>query len=156
MKCPFCQRDGSRVRNSRPSDEGMATLRRRECPWCGARFSSIERIHLRDLTVVKRSGQNEPFNKDKLREAMHVALRRRPIENHRIEQAVYNIIRDIEECHAQTITSQELGEYALQALSKLDPVAVVRFASVYRDFKTPQEFVDFVEEHLHTLMKKSS
>jgi transcriptional repressor NrdR len=140
MRCPFCGSENSQVKDSRPSDENSAIRRRRVCSDCGGRFTTFERVQLRDLTVVKRSGRKVPFDRDKLARSVSVAMRKRPIEPERIDRLVSGLVRQIESSGESEITSAEIGELVMAALRELDPVAYVRFASVYRDFRDAADF----------------
>jgi transcriptional repressor NrdR len=140
MRCPFCGSENSQVKDSRPSDENSAIRRRRICSDCGGRFTTFERVQLRDLIVVKKSGRKVPFNRDKLSRSVEIALRKRPIEPERIERLVTGLVRQLESSGETEITSAEIGELVIAALRELDPVAYVRFASVYRDFRDASDF----------------
>jgi transcriptional repressor NrdR len=140
MRCPFCGSENSQVKDSRPSDENSAIRRRRVCSDCGGRFTTFERVQLRDLTVIKRSGRKVPFDRDKLARSVSVAMRKRPIEPERIDRLVSGLVRQIESSGESEISSAEIGELVMAALRELDPVAYVRFASVYRDFRDAADF----------------
>lgn len=140
MRCPFCGSENSQVKDSRPSDENSAIRRRRVCSDCGGRFTTFERVQLRDLIVVKRSGRRVPFDRDKLARSVEIALRKRPIEPERIERLVTGLVRQLESSGETEISSAEIGELVMAALRELDPVAYVRFASVYRDFREAADF----------------
>jgi transcriptional repressor NrdR len=146
MRCPFCGSEDSQVKDSRPSDENSAIRRRRVCADCGGRFTTFERVQLRDLVVVKKSGRKVPFNRDKLSRSIEVALRKRPIEPERIERLVTGLVRQLESSGETEITSAEIGELVIAALRELDPVAYVRFASVYRDFRDAADFQAVLRE----------
>ena len=146
MRCPFCGSENSQVKDSRPSDENSAIRRRRICSDCGGRFTTFERVQLRDLIVVKKSGRKVPFNRDKLSRSIEVALRKRPIEPERIERLVTGLVRQLESSGETEITSAEIGELVIAALRELDPVAYVRFASVYRDFRDTADFQAVLRE----------
>ncbi|MBS0386188.1 MAG: transcriptional repressor NrdR [Proteobacteria bacterium] len=146
MRCPFCQNEDSQVKDSRPTEDGAAIRRRRQCDRCGSRFTTFERVQLRDLIVLKRSGRRVPFDRDKLARSLQVALRKRPIEPEQIEQMISGIVRKLESSGESEITSETIGEMVMDALANLDPVAYVRYASVYRDFKETSDFADFIEE----------
>jgi transcriptional repressor NrdR len=146
MRCPFCQNEDTQVKDSRPTEDGAAIRRRRQCDKCGSRFTTFERVQLRDLIVLKRSGRRVPFDRDKLARSLTVALRKRPIEQDQIEQMISGIVRKLESSGESEITSQTIGEMVMEALQNLDPVAYVRYASVYRDFKETSDFADFIEE----------
>lgn len=140
MRCPFCGSENSQVKDSRPSDENSAIRRRRVCADCGGRFTTFERVQLRDLVVVKKSGRKVVFDRDKLSRSIEVALRKRPIEPERIERLVTGLVRQLESSGETEISSAEIGELVIAALRELDPVAYVRFASVYRDFRDASDF----------------
>jgi transcriptional repressor NrdR len=146
MRCPFCGSEDSQVKDSRPSDENSAIRRRRICSDCGGRFTTFERVQLRDLIVVKKSGRKVPFNRDKLSRSIEVALRKRPVEPERIERLVTGLVRQLESSGETEITSAEIGELVIAALRELDPVAYVRFASVYRDFRDTADFQAVLRE----------
>jgi transcriptional repressor NrdR len=140
MRCPFCGSEDSQVKDSRPSDENSAIRRRRICSDCGGRFTTFERVQLRELTVIKRSGRKVLFDRDKLSKSISVAMRKRPIEPERIDRLVSGLVRQLESSGETEITSAEIGELVMAALRGLDPVAYVRFASVYRDFRDAADF----------------
>ncbi|MFN4088460.1 MAG: transcriptional regulator NrdR [Alphaproteobacteria bacterium] len=144
MRCPFCQHDDTQVKDSRPTEDNTAIRRRRFCPGCGARFTTFERIYLRELMVVKSNGQREPFNRDKLERSMRVALRKRPVEDDRVERVISSLVRQLETSGETEIPAKKIGEGVMAALSTLDPVAYVRFASVYKNFREAKDFEDFV------------
>jgi transcriptional repressor NrdR len=144
MRCPFCGHDDTQVKDSRPTDDNAAIRRRRFCPSCGSRFTTFERVQLRDLTVVKKSGKRVPFDRDKLAKSIQIATRKRPIDSERIERIVSAIVRRLESTGESEITSDQIGEQVMDALYALDPVAYVRFASFYRNFREVKDFEDFV------------
>lgn len=144
MRCPFCHHDDSQVKDSRPTEDGSAIRRRRQCPACGARFTTFERIQLRDLVVLKKSGKKELFDREKLASSVLVACRKRDIESERLEKLVTSIQRQLEATGDQEIEADRIGELVMEGLAKLDPVAYVRFASVYKDFREAQDFETFV------------
>jgi len=146
MRCPYCSRDDTQVKDSRPTEENTAIRRRRICPDCGGRFTTFERVQLRELTVVKRSGRRVPFERDKLSRSVQVALRKRPIEPERIERMVSGIVRQLESSGESEVTSSTIGALVMEALRGLDPVAYVRFASVYRDFREAADFQEVLGE----------
>ncbi len=146
MRCPFCQNEDTQVKDSRPTEDGAAIRRRRQCDKCGSRFTTFERVQLRDLIVLKRSGRRVPFDREKLARSLEVALRKRPIDQDQIEQMISGIVRKLESSGESEITSETIGEMVMEALANLDPVAYVRYASVYRDFKETSDFADFIEE----------
>ena len=144
MRCPFCSNDDTMVKDSRPAADNSAIRRRRQCPNCGARFTTSERVQLRELTVVKGNGQREPFDRDKLVRSMQVALRKRPVDADRLERAVNGIVRRLESSGESDVATKVIGEMVMDALKGLDQVAYVRFASVYRNFHEAKDFEDFV------------
>ncbi|HEY8964709.1 MAG TPA: transcriptional regulator NrdR [Alphaproteobacteria bacterium] len=144
MRCPFCSHEDSQVKDSRPADDSAAIRRRRECPSCGGRFTTFERIQLRELMVNKNNGSKEPFEREKLIRSLRTPLRKRPVTGEQIERAVNGIVRQLETVADGEITSREIGELVMQALAQLDQVAYVRYASVYRDFKEVTDFRDFL------------
>ncbi len=144
MRCPFCLNDDSQVKDSRPTEDGGAIRRRRQCPACGARFTTFERIQLRELVVVKKSGKREVFDRDKLARSIEIACRKRPIEDGRIERLVNGVVRRLESVGESEISVGTIGEMVMEGLQALDPVAYIRFASVYRDFREARDFETFV------------
>lgn len=144
MRCPFCGHMDTQVKDSRPTEDGAAIRRRRFCPSCQSRFTTFERVQLRDLVVVKKNGQRTPFDRDKLARSIQIACRKRPIENDRIERVINAIQRRLESSGETEIPSNTVGEMVMDALSTLDPVAYVRFASVYRNFREAKDFESFV------------
>ncbi len=145
MRCPFCGHDDSQVKDSRPSEDNAAIRRRRQCSQCGARFTTFERVVLRELTVVKSSGEKENFERDKLVRSMKIALRKRPVDDERFDQVVNSIVRQLESLGETEITTKQIGELVIEALFTLDHVAYVRYASVYRDFREPDDFNQFID-----------
>jgi transcriptional repressor NrdR len=146
MRCPFCGHVESQVKDSRPSEDGAAIRRRRLCPECGGRFTTFERVQLRELTIVKRSGRRTPFDRDKLARSIAIATRKRPIEPERIERMISLIVRQLESMGETELPSSEIGELVMKHLKQLDDVAYVRYASVYRDFREAGEFATFLGE----------
>ncbi len=146
MRCPFCGCEDTQVKDSRPTEENSAIRRRRVCPDCAGRFTTFERVQLRELTVLKRSGRKVPFDRDKLVNSVTVALRKRPIDADRVERMVSGIVRQLEACGESEIASSMIGELVIDALRGLDPVAYVRFASVYRDFREAADFESVLGE----------
>jgi transcriptional repressor NrdR len=144
MRCPFCGRLESQVKDSRPSDEGAAIRRRRLCPECGGRFTTFERVQLREITILKRSGRRTPFDRDKLGRSVAIATRKRPIEPERIERMLSQIVRQLESLGETELASSVVGEMVMKQLKALDDVAYVRYASVYRDFREAGEFATFL------------
>ncbi len=145
MKCPFCGSDNTQVKDSRPAEDNASIRRRRSCNDCGMRFTTFERVQLRDIVVLKENDKREPLEREKITRSMTVALRKRPVEPDRVERAVTGIIRKIESSGMSEIKSGQIGELVMEALERLDPVAYIRFASVYRDFREARDFEDFVE-----------
>ena len=145
MKCPFCQSDHTQVKDSRPTEDNTAVRRRRHCNECEKRFSTFERIQLRDLMVVKRGGVKEPFERDKIARSMHIALRKRNFETESIEKLTSDIVRQLESGGDTEIPVQTIGEAVMDTLLKTDKVAYIRFASVYKDFKEISDFDAFIK-----------
>lgn len=146
MRCPYCGSEDTQVKDSRPAEDGAAIRRRRICPDCGGRFTTFERVQLRELTVVKKTGRKAPFDRDKLLKSFEIALRKRPVERDRIERAVSGIVRRLESSGETEISSEEIGLQVLEALKALDDVAFVRYASVYRDFSHVDDFETILSE----------
>ncbi|MGE0095868.1 MAG: transcriptional regulator NrdR [Alphaproteobacteria bacterium] len=144
MRCPFCGHDDTQVKDSRPTEDNSAIRRRRSCPACGSRFTTFERVQLRELTVVKKDGQRMPFDREKLMRSINLATRKRPIEPDRIERMINGIVRRLESSGESDVPSHVIGELVMDALASLDPVAYVRFASVYRNFREAKDFEEFV------------
>ncbi|HEX5079091.1 MAG TPA: transcriptional regulator NrdR [Geminicoccaceae bacterium] len=144
MRCPFCGSDDNQVKDSRPVEDGGAVRRRRQCNACGARFTTFERIQLRELVVIKRDGRRVPFDRDKLKRSIMIATRKRGIEEERIERLVNGIVREVEISGETDIEAKRLGDLAMTRLAELDQVAYVRFASVYRDFTGVKDFERFI------------
>lgn len=145
MKCPFCGCDDTQVKDSRNADDNTAIRRRRECPECGSRFTTFERVQLRELIVVKKNGEKMPFDRDKLARSIQIAVRKRPVTPERVEKIVNSIQRRLETSGEAEIPSTTIGQYVMDALSNLDHIAYIRFASVYKDFREVKDFEDFVE-----------
>ncbi|MBE7185190.1 MAG: transcriptional repressor NrdR [Methylobacterium mesophilicum] len=146
MRCPYCQSEDTQVKDSRPAEDGVAIRRRRVCPVCGGRFTTFERVQLRDLVVAKRSGRKVPFDRDKLRRSIDVALRKRNVDPDRVDRAVTGIVRQLESGGEAEVTSDDIGRLVMDALKSLDDVAYVRFASVYRNFREAKDFHDVLGE----------
>ena len=144
MKCPFCLCEETQVKDYRNTDDKSAVRRRRECPECGSRFTTFERVQLRELIVVKRNGERTLFDRDKLEKSITLAVRKRPISAERVEKIVNSLQRKFESSGETEITTQQIGESVMEALSHLDNIAYIRFASVYKDFRTLQDLNDFV------------
>jgi len=152
MRCPFCGTEDTQVKDSRPTEDNAAIRRRRFCGNCGARFTTFERVQLRDMFVVKSNGDKEIFERDKLMRSMKIALRKRPIDDDRIEQVTNSVVRQLESLGESEITTTKIGEHVMETLRTLDHVAYVRYASVYKDFRSPGDFEDFVD----TLKKETT
>jgi transcriptional repressor NrdR len=146
MRCPFCGHDDSQVKDSRPSEDNSSIRRRRHCPECGGRFTTFERVQLRELVVVKKSGRREAFDRDKLERSINHALRKRPVERERVERTVTGIVRRLESMGENEIPANVIGELVMQALASLDKVAYVRFASVYKNFREMRDFEMLIGE----------
>jgi transcriptional repressor NrdR len=144
MRCPFCGNDETQVKDSRPTEDAAAIRRRRQCPACGGRFTTFERVQLRELVIVKKSGKRELFERDKLARSIEIACRKRPVEPERIERLVNGVVRRLESLGESEIDADVVGEMVMEALQALDPVAYIRFASVYRDFREAKDFETFV------------
>ncbi len=151
MRCPFCGFDDTQVKDSRPSDDNVAIRRRRSCPNCDARFTTFERVQLRELFVIKNDGTKKPFDRDKLSRSMRIALRKRPVDEEKLEQVINGLVRQMETMGDGEITTKQIGALVMETLRRLDHVAYVRYASVYRDFRTPADFNEFVD-----LLKKEA
>ena len=146
MRCPYCGSLDTQVKDSRPTEDSSAIRRRRVCPDCGGRFTTFERVQLREIVVVKKSGKKAPFDRDKLMRSLHIALRKRPVAPERIERMVNGIVRQLESSGEVEIQSSAIGELVMEGLKGLDDVAFVRFASVYRDFRDTADFEGLVSE----------
>ena len=146
LRCPFCSFIDTQVKDSRPSQDHAAIRRRRFCPSCGSRFTTFERVQLRELTVVKRDDSRTPFERDKLLRSINIATRKRPVDPEDIERMVNGIVRRLETLGENDVTSTAIGELVMDGLSQLDSIAYVRFASVYRNFRETKDFEDFIEE----------
>jgi len=141
MRCPFCAHEASQVKDSRPSEDGAAIRRRRQCEECGARFTTFERVQLRELTVVKKNGDREPFDRAKLERSVAIACRKRDIPAERVERLITSIQRQLE-TRGDEVTTSQIGEAVMDGLKALDHVAYIRFASVYKDFSEPGDFAE--------------
>ena len=144
MRCPFCAHEDTQVKDSRPTEDNAVIRRRRSCPACNARFTTFERVHLRDLTIVKSSGRRESFDREKLKRSVAIALRKRPVDDDRLERMISSLVRQLEASGQSEFPSDRLGEMMMEMLADLDQVAYVRFASVYRDFREARDFEEFV------------
>ena len=140
MRCPYCGDLDTQVRDSRPSEDHAAIRRRRSCPACGARFTTFERVQLRELTVIKRDGRRVPFDRDKLTKSIGVALRKRDVSEERVDQLVSSIVRVLENESEAEPSSQKIGQLVMEGLKNIDSVAYIRYASVYRDFREAKDF----------------
>jgi transcriptional repressor NrdR len=146
MRCPFCQNEDSQVKDSRPTEDGTAIRRRRQCDACGSRFTTFERVQLRELIIIKKSGRRVPFEREKLTRSIAVALRKRPFGVEEIEKLVSEIVRRLESLGETEIPSEQIGELVLETLANTDPVAFVRYASVYRDFRETGDFARILKD----------
>ncbi|HEY5458864.1 MAG TPA: transcriptional regulator NrdR [Sphingomicrobium sp.] len=144
MRCPFCAHEDSQVKDSRPSEDGAAIRRRRQCEGCGARFTTFERVHIRDLTVVKKDGKREPFDRAKLERAISHSCRKRDIDPAKVDQLISGVQRQMETL-GDEVTSARIGEAVMAGLKALDHVAYIRFASIYKDFSEPGDFAEIAE-----------
>lgn len=151
MRCPFCGFADTQVKDSRPAEDGASIRRRRQCPACGGRFTTHERVQLRELRVVKRDGVRELFDRDKLHRSVSIALRKRDVADERIDHLISGIVRRLETSGESDIPTKTVGQFVLDALGETDPVAFVRYASVYRDFQEAEDFNRFVEDELGAL-----
>ena len=143
MRCPFCSHENSQVKDSRPTEDGASIRRRRQCEDCGARFTTFERVQLRELTVVKSAARREPFDRGKLERSIAIACRKRPVPQERLDRLVSSIQRQVETSGESEIASAAIGEMVMNGLKGLDPVAYIRFASVYKDFREARDFEEF-------------
>ncbi len=144
MRCPYCGSLDTQVKDSRPTEDSSAIRRRRICPDCGGRFTTFERVQLRELTVIKRSGRKTAFDRDKLQHSVAIALRKRPVDPERVERMINGIVRQLESLGESEIKSETVGELVMEGLKTLDDVAYVRFASVYKDFREAKDFEEIV------------
>ena len=146
MRCPYCGGLDTQVKDSRPSDDHSAIRRRRVCPDCGGRFTTFERVQLREIMVVKKSGRRVPFDRDKLQHSLAIALRKRPVDPERVERMVNGIVRQLESMGDGDVPSEMIGKLVMDGLKNLDDVAYVRFASVYRNFREARDFEELIGE----------
>ncbi|QPC44906.1 transcriptional repressor NrdR [Kaustia mangrovi] len=146
MRCPYCGNNDTQVKDSRPTEDNAAIRRRRYCADCGGRFTTFERVQLRELTVLKRSGRRVPFDRDKLMRSVQISLRKRPVEPERIERMVSGIVRQLESMGENEVKSETIGKLVMEALKGLDDVAYVRFASVYKNFREAKDFEELLGE----------
>jgi transcriptional repressor NrdR len=152
LRCPFCNNEDSQVKDSRPSEDNSSIRRRRFCAECGARFTTFERVQLRDMTVIKNDDRRQMFDREKITRSMQIASRKRPVDIEQIEKSVNAIVRQLESMGESEIPSPQIGELVMRALARLDQVGYIRYASVYKDFRNPQDFNEFLEEiqDMHT------
>jgi transcriptional repressor NrdR len=153
LRCPFCGHDDSQVKDSRPTEDNSAIRRRRQCEGCGGRFTTFERIQLRELLVIKSEGQREPFDREKLERSLSVACRKRPVDNTQIEKLASAIQRQLETLGESEIETKRIGEFVMDGLKALDSVAYIRFASVYKDFNEAKDFEDFAGSVVEAALK---
>lgn len=146
MRCPFCSSEDTQVKDSRPTEDNTAIRRRRACATCGARFTTFERVQLRELTVLKKNGQRTPFEREKLERSVNIATRKRPVEQDRVDRMINGIVRQLESSGDQEVPSDKIGELVMEGLATLDSVSYVRFASVYKDFREAKDFEEFIGE----------
>ena len=146
MRCPFCNHEDTQVKDSRPSEDGSSIRRRRFCPACNSRFTTFERVQLRELTVVKTNGERKLFDRDKIARSMAIALRKRPVDAEMVEMAINRIVQKLESEGESDIATRRIGSLVMEELKKLDAVAYIRYASVYRDFGEARDFESFVEK----------
>ena len=146
MRCPYCGNDDTQVKDSRPTDDSSAIRRRRICPSCGGRFTTFERVQLRELTVVKKSGRKVPFDREKLSRSVYTAVRKRNIDADRVERLISGVVRQLDSLGEVEITSEQIGEFVMEGLKNLDDVAFVRLASVYKNFGAADDFRSFLSE----------
>lgn len=146
MRCPYCASADTQVKDSRPAEDSASIRRRRVCPACGGRFTTFERVQLREIVVVKKSGRRAPFDRDKLVRSVEIALRKRPVEPERVERMISGVVRQLESLGEAEIESRRIGEMVIEGLRGLDAVAYVRFASVYRDFREARDFNALIDE----------
>ncbi len=144
MRCPFCGHDDTQVKDSRPADDGAAIRRRRSCTSCGQRFTTVERVQLRELVVIKADSRRVAFDRDKLLRSVRIALRKRPVSEERVERIVNGIVRQLEASGEAEVASKQIGELVMETLKEVDAVAYVRFASVYRNFREAKDFEAFL------------
>jgi transcriptional repressor NrdR len=153
LRCPFCGHEDSQVKDSRPTEDNSAIRRRRQCEGCGGRFTTFERIQLRELVVIKSEGKREPFDREKLERSLSVACRKRPVDNTQIEKLASAIQRQLETLGESEIETKRIGEFVMDGLKALDSVAYIRFASVYKDFSEAKDFEDFAGSVVEAALK---
>lgn len=144
MRCPFCSNEDTQVKDSRPSEDNAVIRRRRHCASCEGRFTTFERVQLRDLTVLKNDGTKEPFDRNKLTRSMGIPLRKRPVDEDRLEKIISRIVRELEQSGESEVTSVEIGRMVMETFAEIDQIAYVRYASVYKDFREVSDFRDFL------------
>ena len=154
MKCPFCGHEETQVKDSRPTEDNTSIRRRRFCPECDERFTTFERVQLREMTVLKSGGRKQPFDRDKIMKSMQIALQKRPVEVEEIEKATTAIVRKLESKGEQEVSSDLIGAEVMEAMKGLDDVGYIRYASVYKDFREPEDFNEFLDD-VKTLQSKS-
>jgi transcriptional repressor NrdR len=154
MRCPYCNDQDTQVKDSRPTEDNAVIRRRRSCPQCAARFTTFERVQLRDLMVQKRDGKKVEFDRDKLARSILIAFRKRPVEDERIEKMITGLVRRLESSGESAVSSSNKGEMVMDALSEIDQVAYVRFASVYRNFREARDFEKFIGGLTEDISKK--
>jgi transcriptional repressor NrdR len=154
MRCPYCNDQDTQVKDSRPTEDNAVIRRRRSCPQCAARFTTFERVQLRDLMVQKRDGKKVEFDRDKLARSILIAFRKRPVEDERIEKMITGLVRRLESSGESAVSSSNIGEMVMDALSEIDQVAYVRFASVYRNFREARDFEKFIGGLTEDISKK--
>lgn len=155
MRCPFCGSEETQVKDSRPTEDNASIRRRRSCPECEQRFTTFERVQLREMTVIKNGGRAQPFDRDKIIKSMQIALQKRPVDFEKIERVTTGIVRKLESQGEHEIRSEQIGAEVMSALMDLDEVAYIRYASVYKDFRKPEDFNQFLED-IKTLQDKKS
>lgn len=146
MRCPYCGCDDTQVKDSRPTEDNTAIRRRRVCGGCGGRFTTFERVQLRELSVTKKNGSREPFDRDKLMRSVQVSLRKRPVDEERVERMVSGIVRQLESAGEPEVAAEHIGTLIMEGLKGLDDIAYIRFASVYRNFREAKDFSDMLHE----------
>ncbi|MAR55696.1 MAG: transcriptional regulator NrdR [Rickettsiales bacterium] len=146
MKCPFCNHTDTQVKDSRPSEDGGTIRRRRFCPECNSRFTTFERVQLRELFVIKTSGDRKPFDREKIARSLHIALRKRDVDSEEIEKTINRIVQKLESRGDSEVTTHDIGELVMEELAALDKVGYIRYASVYRNFAEARDFEEFVEQ----------
>lgn len=154
MKCPFCASEDTQVKDSRPTEDSAAIRRRRECPKCDARFTTFERVQLREIVVIKNDGTREPFEREKLLRSLKLSLQKRPVDPETIERTANDIVRQLEQSGDADVPTKLIGEKAMAALARIDPVAYVRYASVYKDFRVVNDYNEFLAD-LEEITKKA-